>query len=84
MDATRLLLKRARRTKVLTQSAVADQLGVTIRTYQRYESGERNISLDVAAKLATLLDISIYDLVGRNSSTKSVEDESEISEHNSA
>lgn len=67
MKSRKRLLQDARRAKHLTQQQVADLLGITLRSYQRYEYGERNISLEVAVRLSEILDISIYDLVGRNS-----------------
>ncbi len=57
------VLQIARSTKGLTQKQVADQVGITVRTYQRYEYNERNLSLEMAAKIAKILEISLYDLV---------------------
>ncbi|PWI53143.1 helix-turn-helix domain-containing protein [Sulfoacidibacillus thermotolerans] len=57
------VLQKARSVKGLTQKQVADQVGITVRRYQRYEYNERNLSLEMAAKIAKILEISLYDLV---------------------
>lgn len=79
VNTVRKTLQQARKAKGLTQQQVADYLGIPLRSYQHYEYEERKISLAIAARLAPVLDIDIYDLVGRNSSTKRAG-----KEHNSA
>lgn len=63
----RYVLQSARKSKGLTQQQVADKLGVALRSYQHYEYEERKLTLEVAATLAPMLGVDIYDLVGRNS-----------------
>ncbi|GMA50179.1 hypothetical protein GCM10025857_15360 [Alicyclobacillus contaminans] len=63
-------LRAARKRKGLTQQQVADRLGITLRSYQHYEYGERTPPLAKAMELAKLLDVDIYDLAGRNSTPK--------------
>ena len=69
------LLKAARVKIRLKQRELAEKLNVTTRTIQRYESGECDISLSKAAELASVLEISIYDLVGRKSITNTAQGE---------
>jgi transcriptional regulator with XRE-family HTH domain len=69
LEHKNFLLQEARRKKGLTQQQVANMLGITVRSYQRYEYGERRISLDTAIKLSEILDVDVYDLAGRKSTS---------------
>lgn len=51
------LIRKGRQRKGLTQQAVADAIGVTLKSYQYYESGDRNPKHDKVIKLMGLLDI---------------------------
>ena len=64
------ILTESRRKKGLTQKQLADMLGITLRSYQRYEYGERNFRVDKTLQLAEILEISVYDLAGHNSNAK--------------
>ena len=57
-------LKAARQDAKLTQQAVADELGLTIRTYQRYESGATEPTLNHLVSLCITLDVSADYLLG--------------------
>ncbi|MEG0107800.1 MAG: helix-turn-helix transcriptional regulator [Lachnospiraceae bacterium] len=48
-----------------TQEALANQLGITQRTYSHYESGDRAIPIETLIKLANYYDCSIDYLVER-------------------
>ncbi|WP_230088214.1 helix-turn-helix transcriptional regulator [Alicyclobacillus mali (ex Roth et al. 2021)] len=61
------VLQEARRRKGLTQQQVADMLDVTLRTYQRYESGTRRMSLETAVLLSEILGVDVRDLAQRQS-----------------
>ncbi|WP_148260199.1 helix-turn-helix transcriptional regulator [Alicyclobacillus acidocaldarius] len=61
------VLQEARRKKGLTQKQVADLLHVTVRSYQRYESGKRRLTLDMAVKLSDILGVDVRDLAQRQS-----------------
>ena len=39
-------MRKLREKKKMTQSNVADAMGVTLRQYQRYEHGEQALSID--------------------------------------
>lgn len=58
-------LKHYRTLSGLTQKSLADNLNITVRAYQRYESGEREPKLDVLIALADIFCISLDDLIGR-------------------
>lgn len=58
-------LKKIRKEKNLTQSDVAKALDITIRQYQRYESGEQTTTLENLIVLADFFDVSLDYLVGR-------------------
>lgn len=48
----------------LSQSALADQVGVHVRQIRRYERGEQQPVLGVAAKLAEALGVTLDELAG--------------------
>lgn len=52
----------------LSQAAAAAQIGITSRTYQRYESGEREAAISALVSMADLFGVSIDYLVGRSDS----------------
>lgn len=61
------VLKHYRRRKGLTQAQLADAAEVSIKTLQKYESGERSIRrarTDTVLRLAGVLDVSPYLLSG--------------------
>ena len=58
-------LKAIRRQRGKTQRELAEYLGMTIRSYQFYEGGEREPPIDKLIAIADYLDVSIDELVGR-------------------
>lgn len=58
-------LKRKRELFGCTQKQMAELIGITPRSYQRYESGEREPNIDTLIKIADFFEISLDDLVGR-------------------
>ena len=56
-------LKYYRELSGLTQKALADKLDITVRAYQRYESGEREPKLDILISIADIFCISLDDLI---------------------
>ncbi|GFI49487.1 HTH-type transcriptional regulator ImmR [Lachnospiraceae bacterium] len=59
-------LNETRKAKGFTAQNMADQLGLTLRSYQFYESGKRSPSLDTLVKIANILDVSIDYLLCRD------------------
>lgn len=57
-------LKSARLGSNLTQQSVADELGLTLRTYQRYEAGTTEPTLNHLVSLCITLDVSADYLLG--------------------
>lgn len=58
-------LKELRTKKKMLQRDVAKYLNVTVRTYQYYESGELEPSLEKLVKIADLFEVSTDFLLGR-------------------
>ena len=54
-----------RKARNLSQSAVAQAANIVLRTYQRYESGERIPDIEVAIALADFFGVSLDYLCGR-------------------
>ena len=45
-------LKELRKTKGISQDEVANALGITLRTYQNYEYGQREPNIEMINKIA--------------------------------
>lgn len=57
---------KARRAELgWSQSRLAEQIDINVRQIARYESGEQQPALSVAAKLATALGVSLAELAGQ-------------------
>ena len=61
-------LKELRNEKGYTLKHVADQLQTTVRSICRYESGEREPSIEMLIRLCNLYDVSADYLIGRTDS----------------
>lgn len=59
-------LKAARLAQHLTQQKLADLSGVALRSYQKYEQGERCPSYELLVLYADILDVPIDWLLGRD------------------
>lgn len=57
-------IKALRTARNFTQEQVADQLGVSRQKYARIENGTNSITLDILAKIAGVLDVSVGDITG--------------------
>lgn len=62
-------IKQLRRERGLSQSALAQSLNKTLRTIQKYESGEIMPALDVLYEMALALNVSLADMIGYRQST---------------
>lgn len=56
--------------KHVMQKDIASSLGISLRTYQRYEYGEREPSMSTLISLADYFDVSLDYLVGRSDDPK--------------
>ena len=54
----------------IKQSTIASELGISQPQYQRYESGTRQIPVDILIRLATIYDVSIDYLLGLTNAKK--------------
>lgn len=59
-------LKYHRENYGCTQKQMAELIGITPRSYQRYESGEREPNIETLVHIADIFKISLDDLIGRN------------------
>lgn len=62
-------IKHIRREQRMSQSALAQKLNKTLRTVQKYESGEIMPSLDMIDEIALALGVSPADIIGYRQST---------------
>jgi len=58
-------LKTLRKEKKLTQKELAEQIGISQKSYSHWETGKNEASLENLIKLADLLEVSIDWLFGR-------------------
>ena len=65
-------LRQTRMDKGLTQQKMADLLGVGLRSYQKYEQGERTPSFDSLVKIADIFGVSTDYLLCRDDYLKSL------------
>ena len=59
-----LNIKKYRKEKGLTQTELADKLGKTLRTVQKYESGEILPSINNVYEIAKALEVFSNDIIG--------------------
>ena len=60
-------IREIRNSKHMTQSEVATALGISQVVYCRYETGVRQPSLELLIQLADLFDVTVDELLGRQS-----------------
>ena len=70
-------LKKLRRAKMLTQSEAAEQLGISLSTYQKYERDKNSIipSLEMLLRIADFYGVSTDFLLGRPVNEPVLDDE---------
>lgn len=59
-------IKELRKEMGLSQEKVAQELSMYVTTYRRYESGERELPMEVAVRIADYYGVSLDYLVGRS------------------
>lgn len=59
-------LKNLRKERGYTIQAVANEIGIAVRTYQNYEYGQREISAETLFKLADFYGVTTDYLLGRD------------------
>ena len=59
-------LRELRREKKVTQSKMADFLGIKLRSYQNYEGGSRRPDYEGLVALADYYEVSLDYLIGRS------------------
>jgi transcriptional regulator with XRE-family HTH domain len=59
-------LKSCRNTKNISQRQIAEDLGISLRAYKYYESGEREPVASILIALADYFGVSLDYLVGRS------------------
>ena len=58
-------LQKLRKAKNLKQQELADALGISLRAYRYYESGEREPQVSLLVRMADFFDLPLDELVGR-------------------
>ena len=68
-------LKELRTKRGISQSQVANDLGISLRAYQNYEYGQREPNIDMINKLADYFNVSTDRLLGRTTKEQDIIDE---------
>lgn len=63
MDTARLNIKQKREIKGLRQQDMADQLSMSLRSYQSIESGETKLDIERLERIAGILETSMEELL---------------------
>lgn len=74
-NALSFIIKKHREHLGMTQQQVANEVGITVRQYQRYESGEKSIysaSFQIGVRLFKILGLEIKDFFGFSLEEKGV------------
>ena len=66
MSALSQRLLELRTEHALSQAQIAEEVGVVVRAYQRYEYGQREPQLAVLIRMADFYGVSLDYLVGRS------------------
>ncbi|MEC3880781.1 helix-turn-helix domain-containing protein [Parapedobacter sp. 10938] len=66
MEQTAILakVKRLRKERGLSQAEMADALHIALKTYQNIEGGITRIDIERLGQIATVLEVTLHDLVG--------------------
>ena len=59
-------LRRLRKERKLSQTELANNVGVTLRTLQNWEAGNSSMTLDNAKKVAEIFKVQVQDLIDDN------------------
>lgn len=63
MDGIIIVIKRLRKFKGITQEAMAEHIHLSLRAYQKIESGDTKLDIDRLKIIADILGVSMIDLV---------------------
>jgi transcriptional regulator with XRE-family HTH domain len=69
-DGAGARIARFRRERGLSQTELGEKIGVSQRVMSHYEKAQTRIPADVLLKIADVLKISVYELLGRASSNR--------------
>ena len=57
-------IRQVRRSKKMTQYQLAEALGKTLRTVQKYETGEIDLTVSSLERVAVILNVKPWELLG--------------------
>ena len=63
METIISIIKKLRKFKGITQGVMADRLNLSLRAYQKIESGKTRIDIERIRQIAEILGVSVSDLV---------------------
>ena len=73
-----LRIRSYRKEKGLSQTQLAEKIGKSLRTIQKYESGEIEMTIALLNEIAAVLDCSTLHLIGYNASRRPIEKFSDL------
>lgn len=66
-------IKALRSAAHYTQEQIADQVGISRQKYARIENGTNNVTLEILAKIANILNVQVSDITRVLDETPSIE-----------
>ncbi len=58
-------IKELRKENGVTQKEIADYLNIKQNTYSQYENGQRQVPIEILARLADYYEVSVDYIIGR-------------------
>ena len=71
-------IRKLRKEHKLSQTELANKIGKSLRTIQKYENGEIEVAISVMNEIAAALDITVADIIGYNAETNTIQSLSDI------
>ncbi|NEZ43490.1 helix-turn-helix transcriptional regulator [Paenibacillus alvei] len=71
-------LREMRKFKKKSGTAIAKMLGISPPYYYDIEKGDRNLSMEIASKLADIYGVSVDYLIGRETNGEDIENEKDF------
>ena len=68
-------IKEIRESLNMTQSELADKLGLSVHTVSKYEQGQRNPKIEMLQKIATALNVPVQELLELDEDKESFDEE---------
>lgn len=73
MDGIIIIIKKLRKFRKITQETMAETLHLSLRAYQKIESGQTKLDMDRLEQIAVILETSLIDLVNAKNRLETIQ-----------